>query len=320
MTRLRDDRGATLVMVVFLFGVFLGAMALVIDLGSWFAAQRNVQAAADASVLAGAQKLPDTTAARSTAVTYANNNASNLTSPGFTSPTPTFPDTSTIDIVLQKKVRDYFAHVLPKHITFATVSAHARAIVGSPGTAQNALPIGIKSSAVCATGSTGCFGVAKTLVFDDTNTVTFGSNSTFGLLDFQPSDVGTTSSNCRGNVGEGTQAGWISGGFSGTLSINRYYGATTGQRTSIRNALNGIIGKTLLVPVFDVANSTWCSGAGGFHVVGWAAWVIDTTIPNSDWNPHNKVLHGHFVTYIAHDVTLVPGAGAFGIRVIKLAQ
>ena len=41
MTRLKDDRGATLVMVVFLFGVFLGAMALVVDLGSWFQAQRN---------------------------------------------------------------------------------------------------------------------------------------------------------------------------------------------------------------------------------------------------------------------------------------
>jgi Putative Flp pilus-assembly TadE/G-like len=313
MTRLKDDRGASLVMIVFMFGAFLGAMALVVDLGSWFRAQRNVQAAADAAVLAGAQDLPNIATARSTAITYANNNAS-----GLTSPNPTFPDSSTIDIKLDKDVPEYFAHVLG--IGGATVSAHARAVVGSPGTAKNALPIGIKSTVACATSSTGCFGAAKTLVFDDTNTTTFGSNSTFGLLDFQPGDVGTTSSNCSGNVGEGTQATWISGGFNGTLSINRYYGATTGQRISIRNALNTIIGKVLLVPVFDIADFTWCRGAGGFHVIGWAAFVIDTTIPNSDWNPHNKVLHGHFVTFIAHDVVLVPGAGSFGVKVIQLAQ
>jgi hypothetical protein len=175
----------------------------------------------------------------------------------------------------------------------------------------------MKSTVACATGSTGCFGVSKTLTFDDTTTATFGS-STWGLLDLSGS--ATTSTACTGKVGESQQASWISNGYPGLLAINKYYGATTGQRTSIRNALNTRIGQVLLVPVFDLSAQAWCT-AGGFHVIGWAAWVIDTAIPNSEWNPHLKILHGHFVDYIDHDVDSVPGTGGgFGVKVIKLSQ
>ena len=83
--------------------------------------------------------------------------------------------------------------------------------------------------------------------------------------------------------------------------MNNYYGATTGQRTSIRNTLNTVIGQVLLIPVFDTANLAWCN-AGGFHVIGWGAFVIDQTITNAEWNPHTKTLHGHFIQYIDHNV------------------
>ena len=45
--------------------VLLGMAGLVIDVGSWYRSQRNLQSQADASALAGAQDLPkDTVTAR----------------------------------------------------------------------------------------------------------------------------------------------------------------------------------------------------------------------------------------------------------------
>jgi Putative Flp pilus-assembly TadE/G-like len=315
--RLREDRGAVTVFVALFTVGLMGLMAIAIDAGSWYRAQRNLQASADAAALAGAQDLPNTSAAGSSATTYANDNAT-----GLDPWSPTFPSSSPctvggcIDVHLTKSTPGFFAKVLG--IDALTVHGHARAQVGSPGSIKNAVPIGVKTTVVCLTGSVGCFNTPKTLVFDDSSTVTFGSNSTFGLLDLGGSS--TNSSSCSGKVGQADQSQWIVDGYPGLLGINRYYGATTGQRTAIRNALNSVIGRVLLIPVFDSADLAWCGGDGGFHVVGWAAFVIDQTIPNSDWNPHVKILHGHFETFIAHDVISEPGAGAFGVRVITLTQ
>ena len=311
MTPLRDDSGAVLVFVAILFAGLLGLMAIAIDVGAWYQAQRNLQASADAAALAGAQDLPNTATATATATTYANDNAT-----GLDSLNTTFPDSATIDVSLSKPTPGYFSRALG--IDSVTVHGHARAQVGTPGEVENAVPIGIKSTVACATSSNGCFGAPKTLTFDDSTTTSFSSSSTFGLLDL--SGGATTTTACNGNVGQGTQAGWVTSGFPGTLSVNRYYGATTGERIALRNALNAVIGQILLIPVFDSANLNWCTGAGGFHVIGWAAFVIDQTIPNGEWNPHVKILHGHFETFIAHDVVSTPGVPGFGVKVISLIQ
>ena len=74
------------------------------------------------------------------------------------------------------------------------------------------------------------------------------------------------------------------------------------------------------MPVFantPAPNRAWCT-AGGFYVIGWAAFVIDVTIPNSEWNPHVKILHGHFVQYIAPDAESSPGAPGFGVKTVTL--
>jgi len=56
--RIRNDNGqATVITVVFLV-VLLGMAALVLDIGSWYRADRSTQSTADAAALAGAQKLP----------------------------------------------------------------------------------------------------------------------------------------------------------------------------------------------------------------------------------------------------------------------
>ena len=307
--RARDDRGSALAFVVCFMVVFLGVMALVIDWGSWFTEQRHLQAAADAATMAGAQDLPNTGTASATATTYAADHVS-----GLDTWTPSFPNTYTIDVTLTKKSKAFFAKFLG--INSMNVRAHARAVVGTPGELYNVVPIGVKQSAVCVAGSTGCFNTAKTLTFDDTTTSSF-SSSTWGLIDLSGSS--TASDTCTGNVGQSEQSTWVANGYSGRLSVGRYYGASTGQRTALQTAFNTMIGKVLLIPVFDTSASPWCK-TGGFHVIGWAAWVIDQVIPNADWNPHVKKLHGHFTEYIAHNVDSTPGLTGFGVKVISLTQ
>src|SRR5690242_21312316 len=82
----RSDRGqATILMLVFLV-VLLGMAALVLDIGSWYRADRATQSTADAAALAGAQALPDSTAtATSLASGYASKNGGGLQSVNFSS-------------------------------------------------------------------------------------------------------------------------------------------------------------------------------------------------------------------------------------------
>jgi putative Flp pilus-assembly TadE/G-like protein len=310
LRRLTEERGSVIVFTALILVGMLAVCALAVDFGSGFTKQRQLQGAADAAALAGAQDLPNTAAASSTAQSYASSNVS-----GLSSWSPSFPDSNTIDVTLSKNVPGTFSKFAG--IDSVTVHAHSEAQVGTPGQVANALPIGVKTTVACTSASTGCFNTAKTLKFDDTSTTTFGSNSTFGLLDLSGSS--TSSSACSGSVGQSQQAGWVNGGYPGLLSVNRYYGATTGQRIALQNALNSVIGTTLLIPVFDTANMSWCN-QGGFHVVGWAAFVIDQTIPNSDWSPHVKILHGHFTQYIVHNVVSTPGITGYGVKVINLIQ
>lgn len=312
MKRLRNERGSVIVMVVLMITALTSIVALAFDFGNWYSAKRKLQNAADSAVLAGAQDLPSTATAASTAVAYENANDSDFAPSG----TPTFPDSSTIDVTMTKTSPGYFSKLVG--VNSKTITVHARAQVGTPTEMHNVLPIGVAQSAVCLVGSVGCFQAAKTLTFDDTTTTSFNSSS-WGLMDV--SGGSTASSTCQGQASSSDIQTWIQGGYPGTLPVNRYFGGVNGQK-STQNALNTQIGKVLLVPVYNQANIGWCQNPakGGFYIVGWAAMVIDQVIPDSDWNPHVKTLHVHFIQYIVHDVASTPGFNGFGLKTISLIQ
>ena len=54
----RSDRGQATVLTLVFLVVLLGMAALVLDIGSWYRADRATQSTADAAALAGAQALP----------------------------------------------------------------------------------------------------------------------------------------------------------------------------------------------------------------------------------------------------------------------
>ena len=58
MKILKQETGAVIVLVALMMTVFLGSLALVIDVGSLYLEKNRLQKMADAAVLAGAQELP----------------------------------------------------------------------------------------------------------------------------------------------------------------------------------------------------------------------------------------------------------------------
>jgi len=72
--RLRGERGVVAVIVALFMIVLMGVAALAIDLGFTYLQERRLQAAVDFALLAGAQKLPDSSSATSDAQSFLNAN------------------------------------------------------------------------------------------------------------------------------------------------------------------------------------------------------------------------------------------------------
>ena len=67
LLRQNDESGQAIVILAVTLVVLCGVSALVIDVGKAYVVNRHLQASVDAAALAGAQSLPDPTAAEATA-------------------------------------------------------------------------------------------------------------------------------------------------------------------------------------------------------------------------------------------------------------
>ena len=75
MTRHKRSSGQAYVISILFLAVLLAMAAAVLDIGSWYRADRSLQATVDAAALAGAQELPGNTGnANALAAQYANQN------------------------------------------------------------------------------------------------------------------------------------------------------------------------------------------------------------------------------------------------------
>jgi Flp pilus assembly protein TadG len=296
-TRLRSDSGQAMLFVVVALLGLVGLVSLVVDGGSWFRTQRQVQTAADAAALAGAQNLPiDQTGARSTAISYAQQNFS-----GIAAPTITFPSAAEIDVVAAKPVNGIILPALN-----ATARAHARAQVSAPSSLKNVAPIAVYKDYACIVTNPTCFGQTVVLGFDEDNPFD-PTKSKFGLLDLDRD----------GSAGSGDMKNWLDNGYPDFLPINTTYPPANGEKNGIKSQLQSAADahRVLLFPVYDTAT------AAGYHVIGWAAFVIDDI---GKWAGKEHVLTGHFVTFLATDLAagnpITDPSLDFGVHVITLTQ
>jgi Flp pilus assembly protein TadG len=301
--RIRCDSGQAFVFVAFVLMALVGMAALVIDGGSWYRAQRHLQTAADAAALAGAQELPTKPSTATTvALDYAQRNYA-----GIPNPTVTFPDTATIDVSATATAPGVFARIYGAAFDEVDISARAQARVSAPLELKNVAPIAVYKEVACTVSDPSCFGQPVTLAFNEDDPFD-PTKSKFGLLDLDRD----------GHVGADDVKDWIEDGYQDYLPVDTDYPPATGEKNGIKQALEDAADqeRVLMFPVFDSA-----SASTGYHVIGWAAFVIDEVVK---WTGNEHELTGHFVTFLATDLA---GGGTipdpdldFGVHVITLTH
>ena len=298
--KLRDESGQTIVFTLLALVGVLGMTALVLDVGSWFRAQRDAQATADASALAGAQWLPDGPTAASGALTYAGKNGGGVAGANITISSTSSP-TDTIAVQASRPATSFFAQVLG--VSSFTVHANAKATAELPAQAMYVAPMVVsKDHPLLAGSGCPCFGTPTDLDFDP-----MGAPGAFGMLDL---------SGGGGAVGTPTEAAWITTGFNQYLGLGGYDSDPGAKFNSslVQNALSARIGTVLLFPVFSTLTGTGSNAV--YTIIGWVGFYL------TDFNVHgtSAVLHGHFTHYIAHGIqaTAATSQPDFGVRTISL--
>jgi hypothetical protein len=298
--KLRDDNGQTIVFTVIALVSVLGLTALVLDVGSWFRAQRAAQATADASALAGAQFLPDGAAATDGAMTWAGKNGGGVAGANITITSNMSPQ-DTIAVDATRPATSFFAKVLS--VADFTVRAHAKASSELPAEAQYVAPMVVsKDHPLLAGSGCPCFGSDTTLDFQ-----AMGAPGAFGMLNL---DGG------NGTVGTSEEADWILNGHSKMLPLGDYRSDPGAKFSSslIKGALDDRIGTVLLFPVFSKL-----SGSGQnakYTIIGWVGFYLT----GYSIQGNSAKLYGHFTKYIAHGIQAEPGDSVpdFGVRTIQL--
>lgn len=279
--------------VVLALPVLLGMSAFVVDVGTWYLADRKMQAMADAGALAGVQELPyDVNKARTVAVDFTTRN-------GNDTPTVSFPTTDTIEVVSQRQAPKFFSAIFGGGDV--TVSATARASVGRPTNVRYAAPIVVSSTQEKLDTTKGC------PCFNQQTTISLGDEERAGSGTFGLADIGLV-----GNPGASTLSTWIRSGLDRGMSENLWYPAVTGEKIGqIRAALEETIGRALFFPVYDLSDDV----AKSYHVIAWAAFVIDPG--GVKWTGASRTLTGRFVPAVATG-DFEPGDNVYGVRVVAL--
>jgi Putative Flp pilus-assembly TadE/G-like len=300
LDRARDDSGQVIVFIAAIITALVGMAALVIDVGSWYQADRRLQTAADAAALAGAQHLPtDTAEAERVAHDFAQRNYAGAAVTPHAVPT-------TIDVSAAVDTPGIFAPVLSEAFEVVRVHAEAQAMVFAPSELKDVAPIAVYKDEACIVTNPGCFGQPVTLSFAE-DAPYDPTKSKFGLLDLDRD----------GRAGAGDMKDWLEDGYSDYLPIDTVYPPANGEKNGIKAQLEDAADdqRVLLFPVFDTA------GEAGYHVIGWAAFVIDDVV---EWTGQQHTLTGHFVTFIATSLAAgnpLPSPDQdYGVHVITLTK
>jgi hypothetical protein len=294
----RNQRGQVVVLtVMFLFGL-MGLATLVIDAGSWFRSQRDMQRVADAAALAGAQELPEST---SKAYTHAINYTTKNAGPHGATSTVEFPKSNTIRVHSTRKVDGFFARVFG--IDSFTVGATASARALKPGAVRYAAPIGVDvRHPFLNCKPLPCFGQDTTLDLEKTGP------GAFRLVNLDRS---------HGGIGQKILAEWMLKGYDGWMPLDEYYSDPGAKfnASEVVDALTKRIGTEMLFPVYD---DTEKEGANfEYHVIGWVGFVTTSFEARGS----SGVLHGYFVRVIWEGIQSEnSGDPDFGVRSIELIE
>lgn len=296
---IRSDRGQATVLTVLFITVLLGMAALVLDAGSWFRAQRETQAAADASALAAAQALPESTGtANALAASYVVKNGGGSSVATFSS---TIVPNDTVKVRVERETPGFFAKLFG--IDSVKVGAGAAARAGGLSKARYAAPIAVdEKHPLLQCKPLPCFGEETELDLQKTGP------GAFRLLNLDHS---------QGGSGGQVTAGWILSGYDGYMPLG-WYGSDPGAAfndSKVKQALDVRIGDELLFPVY---RATKAQGANfEYEVVGW----VGFTVTGYSAQGSKGRVEGRFVRVIWEGIlSETAPKDDFGVRAIQLVE
>jgi Flp pilus assembly protein TadG len=302
-----NQRGQAFVVTVLMIASLLGLTALVLDVGSWFRAHRQLQATADASALAGAQALPDDPGQANTlANDYATKNTSGLQ--GVTiNLSQTYTANDTIKVHVQKPAEGFFSKVFG--IDSVNEGASATARVAGMKSALYVAPIVVNQQHPMLTGCNGpCFGSSYQTTIPVGQT---GAPGAFGLVNLDPQSGGTS--------GASTLANWIEHGFDKYLDIGGYASdpGVKFNSNQIQDAMNSRIGTEMLFPVYDTLSGQGANAQ--YHIIGWVGFFITGV----DKQGNNGNVSGYFTRVIWTGIQASSAGGGgpnYGARAVQLVD
>ncbi len=314
--RTRNDTGQATVLTLVFLTVLLGMAALVLDVGSWYRADRAAQSTADAAALAGAQALPEDAAkARTLAQQYADKNGS--LGAGNVTITSKIVSNDTITVSVKRPAPGFFAKIFG--IKSVTAGAKATARAGGLATAKYVAPITVhyKHPLLNCTGPSThptcnpTFDVETTLNLEDLHQKGGGNGSgAFGLINLNYDDP-------SGNVGAGTLADWLHYGNENELPLGTYYSAPSANfnNSQFTDSLNFVLGKEVLFPVYRLLTGPGSNAK--YDIIGWVGFVI-TSFDNSG---SSGTLTGHFTEWVGQGLQASKGGNPyFGAKKVELVD
>jgi Flp pilus assembly protein TadG len=299
----RNQTGQATILTLVFLTVLLGMAALVLDVGSWYRADRDTQSTADSAALAGAQALPDSTAdASSLASTYASKNGGGLDGVSFSS---SYGTNDTIKVTVKKPAQGIFTRLFG--VSSINVGSKATARTALISSAKYVAPIVVKNMHPKLLGTAGC------PCFDPSNvtTIPLGRNGAPGAFDLLNLD------GSRGGTSPGILADWMLKGYDGYLDIGQYYSdpGAKWDSSQMHDALDQRIGTTLLFPVYDdlIGNGSNAQ----YHVIGWVGFHL----LSYEARGSSGSITGYFTEVIWSGLQATSGSGQppnFGARSVQL--
>lgn len=264
-----NERGqATVLTVIFLLAL-MGAVAMVLDVGSWFREQRDTQSAADAAALAAAQALPDAPgAATALAAEYLGKNGGGEHVVEFSSSTVA---NDTVKVEVARSAPGFFAKFFG--IDSVDISARATARAGGLESARWVAPITVnekhpKLNCGFAAGKPlPCFGDATEITLVDLHSPGSGNAAgSFGLINLE--------SGATGGAGAETLGEWIVSGYDRYMPLGLYRATPSSEFNSshVQSALNVRTGDDLLFPIYRTIVGS--GQTARFDVIGWVGFNV----------------------------------------------
>ena len=290
--RLRNESGQAITLTVIALTGIIGMTALVLDVGSWFRAQRKLQSIADAAALAGAQALPESTSdALGLAQANGTKNSFTINGASVTFTTKAMGN-DTIQVKISEDQPGFFARVFGVNKVKVGATGVARAY--NLGEARYVAPIAVDKNHPllhCSNGAKATcnptFGQETTL---DLLKLKKGGGSTgagnFGLIDL---------ANGNGSVGSGDLASWIQYGYNDPLPLGTYQGVPSAKYhdSQMKGALEIRTGDVLLFPVYSSYKDNGSNLT--FNIIGW----VGFRVTGFDTTSADGTLTGTFESYVA---------------------